>query len=104
MGAMSRRECHLYESSNDEITNCLEELRLFLKKRVPEGYTVDVFKDEVVCCGYMSLGIVVEITGLERQLIEKLDSMICSRIVKICEREKISSYEFEQLDIIEGLK
>lgn len=101
MAIISHRECHLVQSTNEDINRLVEEVATFLKKKgIPEDYTVNVYKDAVGCCGYMPLGVAVEIKGPEDQPIKDLDLMIYSKIIEICERENIEHHECKPIEVL----
>ncbi len=101
MPLISHRECHLVTLKNEELNKFVEEIDNFLKEKgIPEDYTIKVFKDAVGCCGYMPIGVTVEIDGPENQPIKNLDMMIYSKIIEICERENIEYHECKPMEVI----
>lgn len=102
MSIISHRACHLVGSSNEDINKFVAEMQNFLnEKKVPEDYAINVYKDAVACCGYMPMGVTVEITGPKDQQIQNLDSMIYSKIIELCEREKIEHHECSPLETLD---
>jgi len=79
----------------------VEEIKAFLKKeKIPEEYVINVYKDYVACCGFLPMGVVIEIEGPEKQPIEDLDLKIYAKIIEICEREDIEYHECKPLSVI----
>ena len=60
------------------------------KEKIPKGYAVNIFKDWAGCCGYLPLGVAIEIEGPNSHAIKDLDLKIYSKIIEIYEKEKIS--------------
>ena len=103
MDLISRRECHLIESKDEDLNRFVEEIKSFLveqAKRIPDDYAVNVYKNAVACCGYFPIGITVEIKGPKNEPIKELDLMIYSKIIEICEREGVEHHECGPLEII----
>ncbi len=99
---ISHRACHLAGTKNEDINRFVEEIKFFLEEaKIPENYTVDVYKDQVTCCGVFPIGVAIEIEGPKKQAIEDLDLKIYAKIIEICEREGIEHHECEPLEILE---
>lgn len=101
MAFISRRECHLILSKNEEINRFVEEIKTHLEKgKIPEDYVINVYKDAVTCCGYFPIGLFVEIQGPKKQPIIDLDLKIYAKIIEICEREGIEHHEVKPLEVL----
>jgi hypothetical protein len=86
---------------SEEIDLVVNDLKAFLKEEgLPEGYAINVYKDSVACCGIFPLGIVVEIEGLEEQVIEYLDRRLYAKIIEICEQRGIEHHKSEPIEIV----
>ncbi|MFQ6065438.1 MAG: hypothetical protein ACE5L6_08185 [Candidatus Bathyarchaeia archaeon] len=103
MTMISHRECHLVEVKNEDLNRFVEEIKAFLEReKIPQDYTVNVYKDAVACCGYFPIGVFVEIQGPEKQPIEDLDLKIYAKIIEICEREGIEYHECKPLEVLKS--
>lgn len=101
MTMISHRECHLLEIKSEDLGRFIEEIKTFLKEeKIPETYTVNIYKDQVTCCGHIPIGIAVEIEGPKEQPIKDLDKKIYAKIIEICEREGIDSHECKPLEVL----
>ena len=101
MTMISHRECHLIELKNEDLNRFVEEIKNFLERgKIPENYTINVYKDAVACCGYFPIGVFFEIQGPKKQLIEDLDLKIYAKIIEICEREGIEYHECKPLEVL----
>jgi hypothetical protein len=102
MTLISRRECHIIGVKNEDLNKIVEEIKAFLKKeKIPEEYVINVYKDYVACCGFLPMGVVIEIEGPEKQPIENLDLKIYAKIIEICERENIEYHECKPLSVVQ---
>ncbi|MEM2910889.1 MAG: hypothetical protein QW146_00095 [Candidatus Bathyarchaeia archaeon] len=101
MSRISRRECLITGLKSEEIDLVIGDLKAFLKEeRLPEGYTVSVYKDSVACCGTFPVGIAVEIEGFEKHVIEDLDRRLYAKIIEICEQRGIEHHKCEPIKIV----
>ena len=102
---ISRRECYMLELKSEELDKIVSKIKASLENwEIPEGYAVNVYKDRVACCGFITLGIAVEIEGPSRRTIEDLDVKLSAKIIEICEQEGIHEHEFTSLRIIKPEK
>ena len=98
---ISHRACHLVGVNDEDLNRFVEEIKSFLaEEKIPETYTVNVYKDQVTCCGYLPIGVAVEIQGPKNQIIKNFDKKIYAKIIEICEREGIESHECNPLDVL----
>jgi hypothetical protein len=101
LALISRRECLLIGLKDKDINWFVDEIRSFLEKeKIPRDCAVNVFKDWAGCCGYLPLGVAIEIEGPNRHAIRDLDLKIYSKIIEICERERIEHHECEPLQVL----
>jgi hypothetical protein len=101
MAIISQRECHLINVKNEDLNRFVAEIKTFLEsEKIPENYIINVYKDAVACCGYFPLGVSVEIMGPKTQPIEDLDLKIYSKIIEICERERVEYHECTPLETL----
>ncbi len=97
---ISQRSCHLPNVKNEDLNRIVEEIKSFAEATIPEACTVNVYKDQVTCCGYLPIGVAIEIQGPKKQIIKDFDEKIYGKIIEICEREGIESHEFTPLGIL----
>jgi len=101
MTHISRRECLVAGLKNEEIDFLVQELRAFLKEeKVAEGYSVNIYKDFVGCCGAAPLGVCIEIEGSDEKIIEDLDQRVYAKIIEICERKGIDYHKCYPVTIV----
>jgi hypothetical protein len=101
MTVISRRECHLVGVKNEDLNRLIEEVKTYLEEgEIPEGYVINVYKEAVACCGYLPIGLSVEIRGPKKGPIEDLDLKIYAKIIEICEREGIEHHEVKPLEVL----
>lgn len=104
MSAISHRACMIGVNDGD-LDRIVEELRSYLiEADVPETYTVNVYKDQVTCCGHMPIGVGVEIEGPKVQPIKALDEKILGKIKEICGREHIPYHECSPMELLQSYK
>jgi hypothetical protein len=97
---IGRREFHTMDLTYDELDDLFKEVKSFTsKKEVLEVSKIDVYKDQIACCGIFPLGIIVEIECHNEKTIHALDLMMYSKIIEICERENID-YQSQPLRIL----
>jgi hypothetical protein len=91
--------------TDEDLNRLIEEIKSFLvEEKIPETYTVNVYKDQVTCCGYMPIGVAVEIEGPKEQPIKNLDEKILGKIKEICGRERIEYHECSPVEILQRIK
>jgi hypothetical protein len=92
---------------DEDLNRIVEEIESFLAQaKIPETYTVNVYKDQVTCCGHIPIGVVIEIEGPKEQPIKDLHEKIYGKIKEICGRERVEYHEcspVETLQHIEGV-
>lgn len=98
---IGRREFYLLDLKYDELDEFVEEVKSFIaNENIPKDYTVDVYKDQVACCGILPIGIAIEIEGPEEKPIKDLDIMMYSKIIEICERKGTEYHEYKLLEVL----
>lgn len=97
---ISHRACHLAGVKSEDLNRIVEEIKSFVEAEIPEKYTVNVYKDQVTCCGHLPIGVAVEIEGPEEQPIKNLDEKIYGKIKEICGREHIPYHECSPIEIL----
>ncbi len=101
MTVISRRECHLPLVKNEDLNRFVKEIASFLEEeKLPEGYTADVYKDQVVCCGCFLIGLAVEIEGANRQIIRDIDLKVYAKVLEVCERESVEYHEVSPPEVL----
>lgn len=104
MFMISHRACHMVGVKDEDLDRFVNEIRSFLvEAKIPETYTVNVYKDQVTCCGHMPIGVAVEIEGPKEQPIKNLDEKILGKINKICGREHIKYHECSPIEILQNI-
>ena len=102
---MSHRVCNIVGINDEKLDRLIKEVQSFMaEEKIPEMYTVNVYKDQVTCCGHIPIGMAIEIEGPKMQQIKKLDEKIYGKINEICGREKIDHPEFSPIDIIQRIE
>lgn len=105
MGLISHRECHIVNMKNDDLNRFVAEMKTFLEEeKIPEDYSINIYKDAVACCGYFPIGVFVEIQGPEKQPIEDLDLKMYSKIIELCERDNVEYHECSPLEVTKLVK
>jgi hypothetical protein len=98
---IGRREFSLLNSNPDEIDGFVDEVKTFVVgKDIPQDYNVDVYKDQVTCCGIFTFGVAFEYEGPKAGVIKDLDTMLYSKVIEICERQAIEFHESTTLTIL----
>lgn len=101
MSKISQRACHLVGIKDEDLNRFVHEVQSFLlKANIPEDYKINVYKDQITCCGHMPVGVAVEIEGPKEQPIKNLDQRLFAKIIEICEREGIESHVCDPLEIL----
>ncbi len=104
MSLISHRACHLIEVNDESLERMIEEIKAFLvETKIPETYKVNVYKDQVTCCGHMPIGVAIEIEGPKQQPIKDLDEKILGKIKEICGREHIKYHECSPMEILQDI-
>ncbi len=105
MFMISHRACHLVGVNDEDLDRFVGEIKSFLAEaKIPETYLVNVYKDQVTCCGHMPIGVAVEIEGPKQQPIKNLDEKILGKIKEICGREHIKYHECSPVEILQNIK
>ncbi len=92
------------EVTDEQLDRIVEELKAFLTEaKIPETYKVNVYKDQVTCCGHLPIGVSVEIQAPRLQSIKDVDETILCKIMEICGREDIRYHECSPMEIVESL-
>lgn len=101
MSLISHRACHIVGVKDEDLDRFVKEIKSFLAEaEIPETYTVNVYKDQVTCCGYFPIGVAVEIQGPKEQPIKNLDEKILGKIKEICGRDHVQYHECSPLEIL----
>ncbi len=102
---ISHRACHIIGVRDEDIDRFVKEIKSYLiETKIPETYAVNVYKDQVTCCGHMPIGVAVEIEGPKEQPIKNLDEKILGKIKEICGRERIQYHECSPLEILQNIE
>lgn len=105
MSMISHRACHIVGGNDEVIDRFVAEIKTYLEEAgIPETYKVNVYKDQVTCCGHFPIGVAVEIEGPKEQPIKNLDEKILSKIMEICGREGIKYHECSPIEILQNIK
>lgn len=90
---------------DEDLNRIVAEIQSFLTaEKIPETYTVNVYKDQVTCCGHIPIGVVVEIEGPKEQPIKNLHETIYGKIKEICGREHIEYHECSPVETLQNIK
>ncbi len=104
MSLISHRACYI-GARNEDLDKIVQELKTFLAEAgIPETYSVNVYKDQVTCCGHFPFGIAIEIQGPKEQPIKSLDEKIVGKIKEICGREHVKDHECTPIEILQNIK
>jgi hypothetical protein len=92
------------EVTDEKLDSIVDELKTFLTEaKIPGTYKVNIYKDQVNCCGHFPLGVAVEIQGPKVQSMKNVDETILCKIMEICGRENIKYHECSPMEIIQNL-
>jgi hypothetical protein len=98
---IGRREFSLLNSEYEEITDIEDEMRKYIDtNQIPLDCKVNVYRDQVTCCGIFTMGIAFEYECPDENILKELDLMIYSKILEICERQNIVHHEPSSLNIL----
>jgi hypothetical protein len=87
--------------NDEELNRFVDEIKTFLtESQIPDTYSVNVYKDQITCCGHFPIGVAFEIEGPKMQPIEDMDERILGKIREICQREQVEYYECSNQDIL----
>ncbi len=101
---ISHRACYI-GVKNEDLDKIVEEIKSFVREaEVPETYKVNVYKDQVTCCGHFPIGVAVEIEGPREQPIKDLDEKILGKIKEICGREQVKYHDCTPVEILQNIK
>lgn len=101
---ISHRACYI-GVKNEDLNKIVKEIKAFLAEAgIPDTYTVNVYKDQVTCCGHFPIGVAVEIQGPKEQPIKNLDEKIVGKIQEICGRERVKYHECTPIEILQNIK
>ncbi len=104
MSLISHRSCHIVGMNDEALNQFVEEMNSFLvENEVPDSYSVNIYKDQVTCCGHMPIGVAVEIQGPKHQAIRELDEMLLGKVKEICGRNHIDYHKCEPVEIIQNI-
>lgn len=102
---ITQRVCHMFGVKDEDLNRIVSEIKSFLvDTRIPETYTVNVYKDQVTCCGHIPIGVSVEIEGPKEQPIKNLHEKIYGKIKEICGRERIEYTECSPVETLQNIK
>lgn len=101
MSKIGRREYHFVKIKHENVDELVSEIRsTLIKMSLPEGYSVRIFKDPIVCCGAFPNEVTVEISGPKEAAIIDLDKMVVSKVIKVCEEKNLEYHSLEPLEIV----
>lgn len=101
MSLITRRSCHIIGLNDEKLNGLVDEIKAFLTETgIPETYSIDVYKDQVTCCGHFPIGVAFEIEGPKMQSIKGIDGKILGKIKEICEREHVEYHECSSADVL----
>lgn len=102
---ITHRVCHRLGAKDEDLNRIVSEIISFLvEAKIPETYTVNVYKDQVTSWGHIPIGVVVEIEGPKEQPIKNLHEKIYSKIKEICGRERVEYHECSPVETFNVLK
>ncbi len=96
MSTIGKREYHFIRVSYQDVEALIREIKSALSgMNIPEGYSVNVYRDVITCCGSSPNNVIVEISGPEEAKIKDYDQRIVSKIIEVCERRGIEHHMLE---------
>ena len=100
MSKVSLRECYFIKTSGANIDYLIDKVRAAIEEvGVPPKYHINVYKNVYACCGVSGTGLILEVTGPSEKKIKHIDLKAVSKILELCEKEKIERHHFEPLEI-----
>jgi hypothetical protein len=101
MSLITRRSCHIIGVNDEKLNRFVDEIKRFLVETgIPDTYSINVYKDQVTCCGHFPIGVAFEIEGPKMQPIKDIDEKILRKIKEICEREHVEYHECSNADVL----
>jgi len=101
MSLTTHRTCCIIGVDDEKLNRFVDEIKAFLAKTgIPETYSINVYKDQVTCCGHFPIGVAFEIEGPRMQAIKDMDKKILGKIREICQREYVEYHECSDLDVL----
>ncbi len=105
MSLISHRTCHLLGLKDEDLDRIVEELKTFLAEaKIPQTCTVNVYKDQVTCCGHIPIGVAIEVEGPKEQPIKNLHEIIYGKIKEICGRDQIKHHECSTVETLQNIE
>ena len=89
MPRLGCREIHFIKATNpSQIDFLIEKVKeAVAEMQVPTDYDVRIYKNVFTCCGIGGLGVIVEVTGPEKEQLKAIDLRAMSRVLEFCEKE-----------------
>ncbi len=104
MELISYRSCYMLGVDDKALDSFIDEIKSFLHAvNVPEDYRVNVYKDEVTCCGHYPIGVAIEIEGPKGQQIKAIDEKVLEKVHEICGREHIVQHECSPAELLQNI-
>lgn len=90
---------------DEALNRIVGEIRSFVAEtEIPESYTVNVYKDQVTCCGHIPIGVAIEIEGPKEQPIKNLHEKIYGKLKEICGREHVGHHECSPVETLQNIE
>ncbi len=101
MSLITHRTCYMIGVDDEKLNHFVDEIKTFLtESQIPDSYSINVYKDQVTCCGQFPIGVAFEIEGPKMQPIKDTDERILEKIKEICERERVVFSECSSADVL----
>lgn len=101
MSLITHRSCHIIGVNDEKLNRFVDEIKTFLAETgIPKTYRINVYKDQVTCCGHFPIGVAFEIEGPKMRPIKDIDGKIMRKIEEICGREHVEYHECSNLDAL----
>jgi len=100
MSKVSCREVYFIKASGPNVEYLVNKVKAAIEEvGVPPKYHINVYKNVYACCGVSGTGLIVEVAGPSEKGIKSIDLKAVSKILELCEKEKIEHHHFEPLEI-----
>ena len=104
MSAMGCREVYFVKAvQTHQIDFLIDKVRDAVQKmKLPPEYDVRIYKNVYTCCGLGGLGLIIEVTGPEKEKVKSIDQRALSRVLEFCEKEgyEVGHHTFEKYESI----
>jgi hypothetical protein len=100
MSKVSCREVYFIKASGPNVDYLINKVKTAVEEiGLPPKYNISIYKNVYACCGVSGTGLILEVTGPSEKKIKSIDLKAVSKILELCEKEKIEHHHFEPLEI-----